>query len=162
MVNINWQWKHVKKLSNPILKNTICDSRFKHNASVVTALLSKVVMGGQEFAENFHCRCGSASFSRMSISGAGVDGTSGGPTRGTSLRINSRESNRFALRNAGPSKFSPCSCALFEVIPHWKCCLDTESVVYERWRKQSGNAEGSRNQWVIKFHGRLRCWFISL
>ena len=26
----------------------------------------------------------------------------------------------------------------------------------------SGNAEGSRNPWVIKFHGTLGCWFISL
>ena len=25
-----------------------------------------------------------------------------------------------------------------------------------------GNAEGSRNPWVMKFHGRLGCWFISL
>ena len=26
----------------------------------------------------------------------------------------------------------------------------------------SGHAEGSRNPWVTKFHGRLGCWFISL
>ena len=26
----------------------------------------------------------------------------------------------------------------------------------------SGNAEGSRNLWVIKFHGRLGCWLIPL
>ena len=29
-------------------------------------------------------------------------------------------------------------------------------------QERSGNAEGSRNPWVIKFHGRLGCWFISL
>ena len=32
----------------------------------------------------------------------------------------------------------------------------------QRPRKCSGNAEGSRIPWVIKFHGRLGCWFISL
>ena len=26
----------------------------------------------------------------------------------------------------------------------------------------SGNAEGSRNPWVIKLHGRLGCWFVTL
>ena len=46
----------------------------------------------------------------------------------------------------------------------WPLCMYTRTKVQGKRTHELclGNAEGSRNPWVIKFHGRLGCWFISL